>query len=102
MKPEVSYDPNVQAIYVRLSTKKYHHGHDLDEDRRIDYAKDGTPIGVELLGADEGIRLDGLPNPEAILEALTALAVPILDVEVRGTNGGSPTRAPDPAATAPR
>ena len=90
--------PTTATCRRSTSTKKYHHGHDLDEDRRIDYAKDGTPIGVELLGVDGGVRLDGLPSPEAILEALNAQAVPILDGGVRRGTDGSATRANDPAA----
>ena len=78
MKPKVSYDRTVQAIYVRLSTKPYHHGRDLDEDRRVDYAEDGTPIGVELLGVDDGVSLDDLPRADAIAEALKALDVRVL------------------------
>jgi hypothetical protein len=64
MKSKVSYDRTVQAIYIRLSTKPYHHGRDLDEDRRVD-AEDSTPIGVELLGVDEGVSLDDLPKADA-------------------------------------
>ena len=69
-KPTVSYDRAVQALYVRLSDKPYDHGRDLDEDRRIDYAADGTPIGVEFLDVDQGVNLDNLPEHDAIAKAL--------------------------------
>jgi uncharacterized protein YuzE len=69
-KPTVSYDRHVHALYVRLSDKPYDHGRDLDEDRRVDYAADGTPIGVEFLDVDQGVNLDDVPEHDAIAEAL--------------------------------
>jgi uncharacterized protein YuzE len=66
----VSYDRSVQALYVSLSDKPYDHGLDLDEDRRVDYAADGTPIGVEFLDVDHGVKLDELPEHDAIAKAL--------------------------------
>lgn len=68
--PRVSYDRSVQALYVTLSDKPYDHGRDLDEDRRIDYAADHTPIGVEFLDVDQGVNLDDVPEHDAIAKAL--------------------------------
>ncbi len=73
MAPLVRYDRYAQALYVRLSDKPYAYGRDLDEDRRIDYAEDGTAIGVELLGVDQGVHLDDLPRADEIAAALKPL-----------------------------
>jgi uncharacterized protein YuzE len=77
MKPRVSYDRTVQALYVRLADAPYDHGEDLDEDRRVDYAADGTPIGVEFLDVDEGVNLDGVPRAAEIAEALRPLGLKV-------------------------
>lgn len=52
-------------MYITLSDKPYAYGKDLDDTRRIDYASDGTAIGIELLFPSRGIKLSGLPlNPD--------------------------------------
>jgi len=44
----------------------YAYGENLDHERRIDYAKDGIPIGVELLCVSEGVITDDLPSQREI------------------------------------
>ncbi len=63
-------DVEADAIYISLSNKPYAYGKDLDDERRIDYAADSTPIGVELLCVSKGVNLDGLPRKEEIAEFL--------------------------------
>ena len=77
-RPTVSYDPEAQALYVRLSDKAYAYGEDIDRERRIDYAEDGTPIGVELLCVDEGVDTANLPYPEVISAALRRHGIRVL------------------------
>lgn len=82
------YDAEADAIYVYLSNKPYAYGKDLDEGRRIDYASDSTPIGVELLGVSEGVNIDGLPKKEAIAEVLEIKGIKIYTIETkRGYSG---------------
>lgn len=66
------YDRYADAIYVYLSSGKYSHGEDIDEDRRIDYSSNNRPIGVELLSVSNGINLNGLPKVDEIKEILTS------------------------------
>jgi hypothetical protein len=40
------------------------------EDRRIDYAADNTPIGIELLDVSKGVNLDSFPEPDEITKCL--------------------------------
>ena len=56
------YDKKADAIYIYLSDKTYAYGENLDPERRVDFAIDGTPIGVELLCVSEGVITDDLPN----------------------------------------
>lgn len=73
----LEFDWDADAFYVRLSDKPYAYGHDLDSERRIDYAEDGTPIGVEITCLKEGVVLADLPNQDDIRDILTRFLVPI-------------------------
>ena len=58
----MEYDRIADAIYIYLSDAPYAYGENLDHERRIDFAKDGTPIGVELLCVSEGVITNDLPH----------------------------------------
>jgi uncharacterized protein YuzE len=71
----VHYDPDVDALYVDLETRSdgdVHRTVELDASRLIDYDAAGQVLGVEFLGASDGINLDGVPHAEAIRGALKA------------------------------
>ncbi len=72
------YDEEADAIYVRLSDKQYAYGEDLDPERRIDYAADGSPIGVEFTCVSEGVDLRDLPEQRAIADILARLNIRVL------------------------
>ena len=67
---KMKHDPTADAIYIYLSDEPYAYGRDLDNDRRVDYSSDGSPIGVELLRVSKGINVDDLPDQEKIAELL--------------------------------
>ena len=75
------YDAEADAIYIYLSEKPYAYGTDLDDERRIDYASDNTPIGVELLCVSEGVNLNSLPCIDEIAKALEAEGIKIYIME---------------------
>ena len=75
---EFRYDKEADAIYVRLSDEQYAYGEELDPERRIDYATDGTPIGVELLCVSEGVDLRNLPETAAISKLLSRHRIKVL------------------------
>jgi uncharacterized protein YuzE len=77
MEPRVEYDPEVDALYIYLADKPYSHGRDLDDVRRIDYAADETPIGIEILYPSKGVDLQGLPAHDLIVRALEEYHFPI-------------------------
>ena len=66
----VEHDKEADAIYIYLRDAPYTYGKDLDHERRIDFAKDDTPIGVELLCVSTGVITDDLPNRAEIEQAL--------------------------------
>lgn len=72
-----TYDERADAIYIVLSDKPYAFGEDLDHERRIDYAADGTPIGVELTCVSTGVETDSLPKRAEITRLLEGLKIKI-------------------------
>ena len=70
MKLRAEYDREADAVYVRLSEQPYAYGKDVDDARRVDYAADGTPVGVELLYVSQGVELDDLPRADELADAL--------------------------------
>jgi uncharacterized protein YuzE len=56
-----SHDPEADVIYITIGNRRYDHGKDLDEERRIDYDADGNVLGIELLCVSHGVITDNLP-----------------------------------------
>jgi uncharacterized protein YuzE len=69
---QLSRDIEADAAYVHLSGRPYAYGRDLDDRRRVDYASDGTPIGIELLQVSFGVDTRGLPTPQDVARLLAA------------------------------
>ena len=69
---KLKHDKIADAIYIKLSNMPYAYGKDLDDLRRIDYASDNTPRGVELLCVSEGVNLDSLPHVDEVAKVLEA------------------------------
>jgi hypothetical protein len=57
---------------VYLSDKPYAFGEDHDYQRRIDYAANHTPSGVELLNVSKGVDLSDLPRAVELAAVLRA------------------------------
>ena len=75
---ECTYDRRADAIYIRLASAPYSHGKDLDPERRVDYDSVGSPIGVELLCASSGVKIEGLPEASRVAEILRTHRVKLL------------------------
>ena len=69
MKPQLTWDKEADAIYIRLDEGEYSHGEDLDTERRVDFDAKGRAIGVELLCVSDGVNLESLPE-RALIERL--------------------------------
>ena len=70
----VEYDPASDTLYIELSDSLVEYTEDVSPgrqyDRGIDYAADGTPVGVEFLNASRGVDLTGIPRSDEIAGAL--------------------------------
>ena len=77
-KPKVEYDPEADAVYVRLNDRRYARTEELDDYRNIDYDADGCAIGVEFLYVSKGVDLNEVPQATAVAEALRRLPIKLL------------------------
>lgn len=50
MRPEMTYDPEADALYIRLSEESPYEGEDAGP-MTLHYTKDGRVVGIEVLGA---------------------------------------------------
>ena len=73
-----TFDSEADAVYVKLSDQPHAFGEDIDHERRIDYAADGTPIGIELLCVSEGVDVSHLPRVDEVTAALRQLGIRVL------------------------
>jgi uncharacterized protein YuzE len=55
-------DRTVDAAYVTISELPVDHTVRLDANRLVDYAEDGTVVGIEFLSVSRGVNLQGLPE----------------------------------------
>jgi uncharacterized protein YuzE len=63
----LEYDESVDAAYLTASEAPWHHQVRLDDARGINYAADGSVVGIELLSPRrKGVHLDGLPFADDI------------------------------------
>ena len=75
---QYEHDPEADAIYVHLADKPYAYSEDLSPERRVDFADDRTPVGVELTCLSHGVSLAGLPAAAEIGDILTKLNIKML------------------------
>ena len=67
----LEYDEATDSLYIHLREGiPRAFGRNLDDTRYVDFGPDGKPIGVELLSVSKGVKLDGLPEAEAIADLL--------------------------------
>jgi uncharacterized protein YuzE len=67
---KIEYDQGVDAAYVSFSAAASTRQVKLDDARIVDYAADGTVVGVEFIAPSLGIDLAGVPRaPEIAREA---------------------------------
>jgi uncharacterized protein YuzE len=67
----LDYDEATDSLYISLREGiPRAFGRSLDDSRYVDFGPDGEPIGVELLSVSKGVKLEGLPEEDAIRELL--------------------------------
>ena len=78
--PLLEYDESVDAAYLTFSDAEWNRQERLDDARAINYAPDGSVIGVELLSPRrKGVLLDGLPFPQEIARVMRSVGFRILE-----------------------
>jgi len=75
----LEYDESVDAAYLRVSDADWHHQQRLDDSRGVNYAADGSVIGIEILSPRrKGVKLDGLPYPDDVARIMRSVGFRIL------------------------
>jgi uncharacterized protein YuzE len=76
----LEYDESVDAAYLVVHDGPWHHQVRLDDARGVDYAADGSVMGIELLSPRRrGVRLDGLPYPDDVARVVRSVGFRILE-----------------------
>lgn len=75
----LQYDESVDAAYLQLTDGPCDHHVRLDDARGINYAADGSVIGIEILSPRrKGVQLDGLPYPDDVARVMRSCGFRIL------------------------
>ncbi len=76
----LEYDESVDAAYLTVSDEPWVRQERLDDARGINYAADGSVIGIELLSPRrKGILLDGLPFREDVARVARSVGFRVLE-----------------------
>jgi uncharacterized protein YuzE len=80
VRPLLEYDESADAAYISFSDDEWHHQVRLDDGRAINYAEDGTAIGVELLSPRrKGVVIGGLPHAADIARVIRSVGFRVLE-----------------------
>jgi len=72
---KVSYDKEVNALYIELSTQKPDGVIEIEEGINIDLTSDGNIVGIELIDATKKIPLDSFLKYEIDGESIGLMAM---------------------------
>lgn len=72
------YDANADCAYILINKLPYAYSKEIDETRFVDYAEDGTVIGIELLYVSGGVDICDLPYESEVEQLLEKNDVKIL------------------------
>ena len=76
----LEYDESVDAAYLVAADGEWDHQERLDDARGINYASDGTVLGIEILSPRRrGVLIDGLPYPGDVARVMRAVGFRILE-----------------------
>jgi uncharacterized protein YuzE len=75
----LEYDESVDAAYLQISDAPWHRQERLDDRRGVNYAEDGSVVGIELLSPSrDGVNLEGLPYAPDVERVMRARGFRIL------------------------
>lgn len=76
----LEYDESVDAAYLTVSDEPWARQDRLDDARGVNYAADGSVIGIELLSPRRrGVVLDGLPFREDVARLVRSVGFQVLE-----------------------
>ncbi len=76
----LEYDESVDAAYLTVSDEPWARRDRLDDARGINYAADGSVIGIEILSPRrKGVLLDGLPFREDVARVMHSVGFRLLE-----------------------
>ena len=76
----LEYDESVDAAYLQVTDAAWDHQVRLDDGRGINYAADGSVIGIEILSPRRmGVLLEGLPYPHDVARVMRSCGFRILE-----------------------
>lgn len=67
---EYQHEPDADCAYILINELPHAYSKEIDEARFVDYAEDGSVIGVELLYISGGVDVSDLPYASQIAELL--------------------------------
>jgi uncharacterized protein YuzE len=70
---DVTYDPQADTAYISFSSASSACQVPLDNSRVLDFALDGSLVGVEILSPSLGVDLSGLPRAREVSDAMRGL-----------------------------
>ena len=80
----LDYDETVDAAYLTLAAGAFDHQVRLDDARGVNYAADGSVLGIELLSPRrKGVNLVGLPRREDVARVMRAASFRVLQGQPR-------------------
>jgi len=74
---KTSYDRKHDVAYVEFSAADSERQLALDDARIIDYAADGSVVGVEFISPSRGVNLAGVPHAAEVERGVRRLGLPI-------------------------
>lgn len=75
----LEYDESVDAAYLQVVDGSWHHQKRLDDARGVNYASDGSVIGIEILSPRrKGVVLDGLPFQSDVERVMRSVGFKVL------------------------
>jgi len=69
----ITYSETADALYVQLQEAEVTKVTPIDDARIVDYAADGSVVGVEFLGASSGVDLRDIPERGRLEEMIKNL-----------------------------
>ena len=76
---KIGMDEAADAVYIKFSSDPVGYGKELDDLRIVDYSLNpGEPVGVSLHAVSEGVKLEGLPQPDKVRSILGGLGVEVV------------------------